>query len=121
MDSQVLVKQQRARRQGHVRRIVRLTKRLRLSVFRSNKHITAQIIDDDAGKTVAFASTQQKDVKEGLKSTSSKEAAQKVGKVLAERAKAAGVAEVAFDRGYYRYHGRIAALADAAREAGLKF
>lgn len=92
-----------------------------MSVFRSGKHMHAQVIDDAAGRTLAAASTQQKDVAKGLKSTANVEAAKAVGKAVAERALAAGVSEVAFDRGRFRYHGRVAAVAHAAREAGLKF
>ena len=87
----------------------------RLAVFRSLVHIYAQVIDDRSGRTVAAAS--DLDVKEGKKS----ERAKKVGALVAERAKAAGIAEVVFDRGGYRYHGRVKALGDAARESGLKF
>lgn len=83
--------------------------------------MAAQVIDDEAGKTLAAASTQQKEIADGLKSTASVEAAKVVGKTVAERALAAGVACVAFDRGHFRYHGRVAALAQSAREAGLKF
>jgi large subunit ribosomal protein L18 len=92
-----------------------------LSVFRSNQHIYAQLIDDTAGTTLAAASTMEKDVVGGLKSKSNKDAASKVGKLIADRAIAAGVKEVVFDRGGYRYHGRVKALAEAAREAGLSF
>lgn len=112
---------QRTRRIGRVRSAVRASGRLRLTVFRSSKHISAQIIDDERGVTLAAASTTQSDVRSGLKSTGNKEAAAKVGKVLAERAKSAGIELVCFDRGFYKYHGRVAALADAAREGGLKF
>ncbi|MBI1357617.1 MAG: 50S ribosomal protein L18 [Acidobacteria bacterium] len=93
--------------------------RPRLAVFRSLKHIYAQVIDDIAGRTVASASTQEKDL--GLKYGGNIDAAKAVGKLLAERSKAAGVETVVFDRGGHRYHGRVKALADAAREAGLKF
>src|SRR4051794_38446710 len=92
--------------------------RARLSVFRSSRHIYAQIIDDLAGRTLAAASTLDKGLKE-LKTGADKAAASAVGKLLAERAKAAGVERVVFDRGAYMYHGRIKALADAAREGGL--
>jgi len=95
--------------------------RPRLCVFRSNKHMYAQVVDDSTGKTIASASTLQADVREGLEYTDTVEAAAKVGKVVAEKAKAAGVEEVVFDRGGFLYHGKIQALADAAREAGLKF
>ncbi|WP_417451834.1 50S ribosomal protein L18 [Kordiimonas sp.] len=93
--------------------------RPRLSVHRTNQHIYAQIIDDVKGATVAAASTAEKDLRDGA--TSNSEAATKVGKLIAERAKAAGVADVVFDRGGFLYHGRVKALADAAREGGLVF
>jgi large subunit ribosomal protein L18 len=93
--------------------------RPRLAVFRSLNHIYAQVIDDASGKTLAAASTAEKELK-GSKSTKSEEAAV-VGKLVAERAKAAGVERVVFDRAGFRYHGRIKSLADAAREAGLEF
>ena len=95
--------------------------RARLSVFRSSKHIYAQVIDDTAGRTVVAASTLDKDLKGALKKGSDLEAAQAVGKLVAERALKAGVTDVVFDRGGYLYHGRVKALADAAREAGLNF
>jgi len=95
--------------------------RVRLSVFRSSKHIYAQVIDDNAGRTVVAASTLDKDLKESLKKGSDLAAAQAVGKLVAERAIKAGVTNVVFDRGGYLYHGRVKALADAAREAGLNF
>jgi large subunit ribosomal protein L18 len=89
-------------------------------VFRSNKHITAQVIDDRTGRTLAAASSVEKDVR-GDGPTGNKQVATSVGRLVAERAKAAGVNQVVFDRGGFLYHGRIAALADAAREAGLEF
>ena len=95
--------------------------RPRLSVYRSNMHIYAQIIDDDAQKTLAAASTVQKDIRSQLENTDDVAAAACVGKAIAEKAKALGIEEVVFDRGGYVYHGKIKALADAAREAGLKF
>lgn len=95
--------------------------RLRLSVFRSGKHIYAQIIDDVKGATVVSASTLDKEVRDSVKKTSTVEAASFIGKVVAERAAKSGVSEVVFDRGGYIYHGRVKALADAARAAGLKF
>src|SRR6266404_6433786 len=95
--------------------------RVRLSVFRSSRHIYAQIIDDLAGRTLAAASTLDATVKPNLKTGSDTAAASAVGKLLAERAKAAGVDRVVFDRGAYLFHGRIKALADAAREGGLQF
>lgn len=95
--------------------------RLRLSVFRSGRHIYAQVIDDVVGKTLAAASSLEKDMRSKLKTGADKDAASEVGKLVAERAKAAGVEAVVFDRGAYRYHGRVKALAEAAREGGLKF
>ncbi len=95
--------------------------RPRLSVFRSSKHIYAQVIDDDAGHTLAAASSLDKAVRGSLKTGADKAAAAAVGKLVAERAKEAGVTKVVFDRGAYLYHGRVKALADAAREGGLDF
>jgi large subunit ribosomal protein L18 len=95
--------------------------RLRLSVFRSGKHIYAQVIDDAAGRTLAAASSLDKSLKTELKTGADKDAAAAVGKLVAERAVAAGVTEVVFDRGAYLYHGRVKALAEAAREGGLAF
>ena len=95
--------------------------RPRLSVFRSGKNIYAQVIDDGAGRTVAAASTLDKSLREALKTGADKAAAAAVGKLVAERAIAAGIKEVVFDRGAYLYHGRVKALADAAREGGLAF
>jgi len=97
------------------------TERPRLSVFRSDKHIYAQVIDDYAGKTLASASSTTAEVRGELKNGGNVAAAKKVGQAIAQRAKAAGVSQVAFDRGGRRYHGRVKALADAAREGGLKF
>ncbi|HBK55615.1 MAG TPA: 50S ribosomal protein L18 [Xanthomonadales bacterium] len=93
----------------------------RLSVLRTGQHIYAQVFTADGAKVLASAATTQADVREGLKSLNDIQAATRVGKLVAERARAAGIEEVAFDRSGYRYHGRIKALADAAREAGLKF
>ena len=93
----------------------------RLSVLRSGQHIYAQVFTADGSKVLASASTLQTDVKEGLKNGKNSEAASRVGKLIAERALAAGVEKVAFDRSGYRYHGRIKALAEAAREGGLQF
>jgi large subunit ribosomal protein L18 len=110
----------RLRRHRRIRKKVRGdAQRPRLAVFRSNKHIVAQVIDDRAGKTLAAASTHEADLRSGA--TGNKDAATKVGQLVAERAKAAGVDKVVFDRGGYVFHGRIAAVADAAREAGLEF
>ncbi|HZL60166.1 MAG TPA: 50S ribosomal protein L18 [Stellaceae bacterium] len=111
------------RRRTRVRhRITRNARgRLRLAVFRSSKHIYAQVIDDLAGKTLAAASSLDKDLRESVKTGANKDAAAAVGKLLAARAKAAGVTAVVFDRGGYIFHGRVKALADAAREGGLEF
>jgi large subunit ribosomal protein L18 len=95
--------------------------RPRLSVFRSGKNIYAQVIDDTKGRTLAAASSLDKTLREGLKTGADKAAAAAVGKLVAERAIAAGVKEVVFDRGAYLYHGRVKARADAAREGGLAF
>ncbi len=109
----------RVRRHLRVRKKVRGTaERPRLAVFRSNKHISAQIIDDRSGRTLAAASTTEAALRSG--STGNIEAATKVGTLLADRAKAAGVEKVVFDRGGNLYHGRVAAVADAARKAGLE-
>ena len=93
----------------------------RLSVLRTGQHLYAQLFTADGAKVIAAANTLQADVKDGLGSTKNKDAAARVGKLIAERAKAAGVEQVAFDRSGYRYHGRVKALADAAREGGLEF
>ena len=95
--------------------------RPRLSVFRSSKHIYAQVIDDGQGRTVAAASSLDETLRTGLRTGADKAAAAAVGKLLAERALAAGIKEVVFDRGSYLYHGRVKALADAAREGGVAF
>lgn len=93
----------------------------RLAVFRSNNHMYAQIIDDTVGNTLVAASTLEKDVKAELEKTNNVEAAAYLGKVIAEKAKAKGITDVVFDRGGFIYQGKVKALADAAREAGLKF
>ena len=109
----------RDRRHARVRKhLSGSTDRPRLAVYRSNRYIYAQVIDDVAGHTVAAASSQEKDLRS---KTLTVETASEVGKLVAERAKAAGVSTVVFDRGGYKFHGRIKALADAAREAGLEF
>jgi large subunit ribosomal protein L18 len=109
----------RIRRHLRVRKKVRGTaERPRLAVFRSNKHISAQVIDDRTGRTLAAASTGEAELRSG--STGNVAAATKVGTLVAERAKAAGIDKVVFDRGGNLYHGRVAAVADAAREAGLE-
>jgi large subunit ribosomal protein L18 len=113
---------QRTRRQFRVRKRTKgNTERPRLTVFRSHKHVYAQVIDDSLGRTLASASTVDKDLRGDLKYGGNRTAAQAIGKAIAERALAAGVKDVAFDRGSCQYHGRVAALADAAREAGLNF
>ena len=111
------------RRQDRSRARLRRTSngKPRLSVYRSGKHIYVQVIDDLAGQTVVAASTLEKDVRANGKSGANIDAATEVGKLIAERAVAAGISQVVFDRGGYRYHGRVKALADAAREGGLKF
>ncbi|MCD9031331.1 50S ribosomal protein L18 [Luteimonas sp. Y-2-2-4F] len=93
----------------------------RLSVLRTGQHVYAQLFSADGSKVLAAASTTQADVREGLKNGKNAEAAAKVGRVIAEKAKAAGIEKIAFDRSGYRYHGRVKALADAAREGGLQF
>ena len=97
------------------------TERPRLSIFRSLKHMYAQIIDDTTGKTLVSASSLDKDVRDSIKSGGNKTAAAAIGKAVAQKATARGITQVAFDRAGYRYHGRVKALADAAREGGLKF
>lgn len=116
-------KELRERRQERLRFQLRRKAggRPRLSVFRSGKNIYAQVIDDGVGRTLAAASTLDKDLRTTLKTGADKGAAAAVGKLVAERALAAGVTEVVFDRGAYLYHGRVKALADAARESGLSF
>jgi large subunit ribosomal protein L18 len=111
------------RRKGRVRGALRRAAgdRKRLSVFRSSKHIYAQVIDDEGGVTVVSASSMEESAREGRKTGASVDAAKAVGKLIAERAKEKGVKNVIFDRGSYLYHGRIKALADAAREGGLNF
>lgn len=113
-------KVQRLRRAVQTRAKIRELRALRLSVHRTSQHIYAQIFDRDS-KVLAVASTVQKTVTEGLKGTSNIAAAAAVGKAIAEKAKAAGITAVAFDRSGYKYHGRVKALADAAREHGLQF
>lgn len=116
----------KARREGRIRRHRRVRKKVhgtavrpRLAVFRSNKHITVQVIDDDAGNTLAAASTNEADLRSSSGATVA--AAARVGELVAERAKAAGITTVVFDRGGFAYHGRVAAIAEAARNAGLEF
>ncbi|RUL85419.1 50S ribosomal protein L18 [Tautonia sociabilis] len=116
------VQGQRLRRQRHVRKKLHgSTERPRLAVFRSSKHIYAQIINDDEAKTLAAAGTVEPSFRQEHGYGGNKAAAALIGKLIAERAKAAGIDKVCFDRRSYKYHGRIQALADAAREAGLSF
>jgi len=103
------------------RRIAGTPERPRLAVHRSTRHIRAQVIDDTAGRTIVSASSLDKDVRAQVKGGGNIAASKVVGKVVAERARAKGVEQVVFDRGGYQYHGRVQALAEAAREAGLKF
>jgi large subunit ribosomal protein L18 len=111
------------RRRARVRRAVKAAAgtRPRLSVYRSSKHIYAQVIDDVKGQTLAAASSMEKTLRDGGKTGANVDAAKEVGKLLAERAVGKGVKDVVFDRGRYLYHGRVKALADAAREGGLSF
>ena len=112
------------RRRIHERvrtRVMGTTERPRLCVYRSLGHIYTQVIDDRTGQTLASASSVDKETKKNLKGGGNVAAAKVIGKAIAERAKAAGVSKVVFDRGGYKYHGRVKALADAAREAGLQF
>jgi large subunit ribosomal protein L18 len=110
----------RLRRHNRVRKNIAGTpSRPRLAVFRSNKHLVLQVIDDSTGRTLAAASTHEADLKSGA--TGNADAASKVGKLVADRAKAVGVTKVVFDRGGFLYHGRVAAAAQAARDAGLEF
>jgi large subunit ribosomal protein L18 len=118
----LLVQTRRLRRQRHVRnRMSGTTQRPRLAVFRSSKHIYAQMINDETGTTLVTASTMEPDIKAQVPYGGNKKAAEIVGRVVAERAKQAGIDKVCFDRRSYKYHGRVQALADAAREAGLQF
>lgn len=122
MDHARTILRQRIRRRHRVRRFIRGTAdRPRLSVFRAHKHIYAQIIDDASGRTLASASTMEKQLRDAVGSGGNKDAAAAIGRMVAERAQAAGLKKVCFDRGEFRYHGRVAALADAARAAGLEF
>lgn len=122
MDHSRTILRQRIRRRRRVRKPLRGTaERPRLSVFRTAKHIYAQVIDDAAGKTLAAASSVDREIRGSVGFGGNKQAAEVIGRAVAERAKAAGVKQVCFDRGSFKYHGRVAALADAARAAGLEF
>ena len=114
-------KEQRLRRSRQTRARIAIQRVARLTVFRSNTHIYAQVISEDSGKVLAAASTAEKEVREQVGNGGNVAAATLIGKRIAEKAKAAGVEKVAFDRSGFAYHGRVKALADAAREAGLQF
>lgn len=122
MDHARTILRQRQRRRYRVRRHIRGTaERPRLTVFRTSKHIYVQIVDDAAGRTLVSASTMDKKLRDTVGFGGNQTAAAAVGQEVAARAKAAGISQVCFDRGAFRYHGRVAALANAAREAGLEF
>ena len=122
MNHERAILQQRRRRRFRVRKRLRGTsERPRLSIFRSHRHIFAQLIDDATGKTVASAGSMDKELVKGISYGGNKDAATAVGKAIAERAKKAGVEACALDRGHCKFHGRVAALAEAARKAGLQF
>jgi large subunit ribosomal protein L18 len=119
MNSKQLFDRRKRRTRFNVKRLSK--GKPRLSVFRSGRHVYAQVIDDEQGRTLAAASTLDKDLRGSLKTGADSAAAAAVGRAVAERAVKAGVSQVVFDRGGYNYHGRVKALADAAREGGLKF
>ena len=121
VDTKTKVAHRISRHRGIRSKLSGTAERPRLVVFRSLKHIYAQVIDDTAGKTLVAASTVEKELREKFGKLKKSEQAKEVGKALAQRAKAKGIQQVVFDRGGYRYHGRIKALAEAAREAGLQF
>jgi large subunit ribosomal protein L18 len=119
MNSKQLFERRKRRTRFNVKRLSK--GKPRLSVFRSGRHVYAQVIDDEQGRTLAAASTLDKDLRGKLKTGADTEAAAAVGRAVAERAVKAGVLQVVFDRGGYNFHGRVKALAEAAREGGLKF
>jgi large subunit ribosomal protein L18 len=122
MDHSRIIFRQRLRRRRRVRKpLLGTAERPRLAVFRTGKHIYAQVIDDAAGHTLASASSVDREIRASIGFGGNKQAAEAIGRTVAERAKAAGVTKVCLDRGSYKYHGRVAALADAARAAGLDF
>ena len=121
MKVQKRISNRRTRRSFRVRNRLRSIGKVRLSVFRSNRHMYAQLIDDSTGNTIASASTMESALAGPGKYAGNIDASVQVGKLIAERGKEKGITEVAFDRGSYRYHGRVKALADSAREAGLEF
>lgn len=122
MDRHKVIGKQRRRRRFRVRKGIKGTpERPRLSVHRTLKHLYCQLIDDESGKTIAAASTRDKDLREQVKVGGNKDAAKAVGSAMAAKASAAGVKTICFDRGSFKYHGRVAAMADAMREAGISF
>lgn len=122
MDKNKKMGAMRQRRRWRVRKPLRGSgERPRMTVFRSLKHVSCQVIDDGTGRTLVSASTRDTALRSSIGYGGNRKAAQAIGKLIAERALAAGIQQVCFDRGHYRYHGRVAALAEAAREAGLKF
>lgn len=122
MNHERAVLRQRLRRRWRVSNYIRgTTERPRLAIFRTDKHIYAQVINDEVGKTLASASTQDKEIRGNVKYGGNKTAAEAIGKAIAERALAAGIKQVCFDRREFKFHGRVAALAEAARAAGLSF
>ncbi len=122
MDHSRTIFRQRLRRRQRVRKpLLGTAERPRLAVFRTAKHIYAQVIDDSVGRTVAAASSVDREIRGSVAFGGNKQAAEVIGKAVAERARAAGITQVCFDRGSYKYHGRVAALAEAARAAGLEF
>lgn len=122
MNKQKAIAKQRQRRKYSVRRKLHSTPdKPRMCIFRSSRHIACQLIDDSTGRTLASAGTGQSGVREQIQYGGNCEAAKIVGRIIGERATEAGIKQVQFDRGWYKYHGRVAALADAAREAGLAF
>ncbi|GAC1328214.1 MAG: 50S ribosomal protein L18 [Isosphaeraceae bacterium] len=122
MSQRVIIEERRVRRQRRVRKkLVGTAERPRLCVFRSSQHIYVQVVDAASGTTLVSAGTVEPDVRKDVTKGGNKTAAAAVGKLIAERAKQAGIDKVCFDRRSYRYHGRVQALADAAREGGLKF
>lgn len=122
MKAKTRLNKQRWRRTNRVRRyLIGSTERPRLVISRSNSHTYCQVVDDSTGKTLASASTRDRDLRDRVANGGNCEAAKLIGEAIAERAKAAGVTKVVFDRGRFKYHGRVAELADAARAGGLEF
>ena len=122
MDFNKLMIRRRLRRRRRIRkRVLGTRERPRLSVFRSHQHVYCQVIDDESGRTLVSASTRDKQLRPTVEKTTDKDGASAVGTAIAQRALEAGIKQVFFDRGQYKFHGRVAALADAARKAGLGF